>query len=140
MLSRTADYALRAFLVLGQAAESGRQVPADEIADAIGAPRNYMSKVLNAAVKAGFVRSARGPQGGFSLVRPAAQVSVADVIDAFDDTTPNRRCLLGNGVCDPLHPCDAHHRWTRVLHDRRAPLESTTLADLLHPTTSRVAS
>jgi hypothetical protein len=62
MISQTSDYAIRAVIVL--AGEYNRQpLRAEVVADATGAPRNYMGKTLNALVKAGVLKSARGPQG-----------------------------------------------------------------------------
>ena len=130
MLSNTADYALRAMLVLARA-HGRRPVRADEIADATGAPRNYLAKTLNALAKAGLVVSARGPLGGFTLAAAPAAVTVAQVVDCFDEPRPHTRCLLGTGPCDAAHACAAHRRWTSVLAARRAPLATTTLADLL---------
>lgn len=130
MLSATSDYALRAALVLAR--EYGKRLMrADEIADATGAPRNYMAKTLNALVKANIASSSRGPLGGFQLVLPPEMVSVADVIDCFDEPRRNACCLLGNSACDPNNPCAAHTKWTAILVARREPLARTTLSDLL---------
>jgi Rrf2 family iron-sulfur cluster assembly transcriptional regulator len=130
MLSSTSDYALRAILLLAQA-EDGRPMRADEIARATGSPANYLAKTLNALAKAGLVSSARGPQGGFTLVVPADELSLARIVDCFDEPRPNTRCLLGNRPCDARHPCRAHERWTAVQQARRSPLADTTVADLL---------
>ena len=130
MLSSTSDYALRAILVLAQA-DPGRPMRADEIARATGSPANYLAKTLNLLAKAGLVSSARGPQGGFTLVVPAEQLSLARIVDCFEEARPNTRCLLGSRPCDGLHPCRAHDRWTAVQQARRAPLADTTVADLL---------
>ena len=130
MLSSTADYALRAILALARNAGAGA-LRADEIAEATGAPRNYMGKTLNALAKAGIVTSARGPLGGFRLARSAADLTVADVVALFDERPPKRHCLLGNRACDPIHPCTAHHRWTDIATARHVPLATTTVADLL---------
>jgi len=130
MLSNTADYALRALLLLARA-EHGRAVRADEIADATGAPHNYMSKVLNAIAKAGLISSARGPSGGFMLALPASDITLGRVIDLFDAVPHNPRCMLGSGPCDPGRPCRAHEAWKAVTGARRSPLNSTTIADLL---------
>ena len=130
MLSSTSDYALRAILVLAQA-NHGRPMRADEVARATGSPANYLAKTLNALAKAGLVSSARGPQGGFTLAVPAEDLSLARIVDCFDDARPSTRCLLGNCPCDGRHPCLAHHRWTAVQEARRAPLADTTVADLL---------
>jgi len=130
MLSATSEYALRAVLML--ACEYGRRpLRADEIADAVGAPRNYMAKTLNALVKNGMATSARGPQGGFQLALPPEKITVAEVIDCFDEPRRRQRCLLGNARCNSDNPCAAHFRWTAITAARREPLTSTTLADLL---------
>jgi Rrf2 family protein len=129
MLSHTSDYALRAVLVL--AGNANRPFRADEIADATGAPRNYMSKTLNSLVKAGVLTSARGPQGGFSLAIPAEKLTLARVIDCFVEPKPHTRCLLGNRPCDSSNPCAAHHLWAAINEKRRTPLATTTVADLV---------
>ena len=130
MLSSTSDYALRAILVLAQA-DGDRPMRADEIARATGSPANYLAKTLNALAKAGLVASSRGPLGGFTLSVPADELSLARIVDCFDEVRPSTRCLLGNRPCDARHPCRAHARWTAVQALRRAALAQTTVADLL---------
>jgi len=130
MLSSTSDYAVRAILVLAQA-EPGSPMRADEVARATGSPANYLGKTLNALAKAGIVTSARGPLGGFTLAHPAHELTLARIVDCFDDTRPNPRCLLGTRPCDARHPCRAHERWTAVQKARHDALAGTTVADLL---------
>lgn len=130
MLSSTSDYALRAALLLARH-QGGRPLRADEIAEATGAPRNYMAKTLNALAKAGIVTSSRGPLGGFALGCPPEALTIARVIDCFVEARPQRLCLLGNGPCDARHPCSAHGRWTAIKDARRALFADTTVADLI---------
>ena len=130
MLSSTSDYALRAILVLAQATDR-RPLRADQIARATASPANYLAKTLNALAKAGLVTSTRGPYGGFVLAIPAAELSLARIIDCFDEPRPQTHCLLGSTPCDPRRPCSAHQRWTAIHHARRAALADTTVADLL---------
>ena len=130
MLSSTSDYALRAILVLAQATD-GRPLRADQIARATASPANYLAKTLNALAKAGLVNSTRGPYGGFGLAIPAAELSLAQIIDCFDEPRPQTRCLLGNAPCDSRRPCTAHTRWTAIKDARRVALADTTVADLL---------
>jgi Rrf2 family protein len=130
MVSLTADYALRAVLLLAKP-EIARALRADEIAGATGAPGNYMAKVLNAVAKAGLITSARGPAGGFTLAMPAKDITLGRVIDLFDAAPLNPRCLMGGGPCDPSRPCSAHDAWQAVVSARRSPLLNTTIADLL---------
>jgi Rrf2 family transcriptional regulator, iron-sulfur cluster assembly transcription factor len=129
---------LRAVLFLAREPDS--TLRADEIADATGAPRNYMAKTLNALVKAGILRSARGPQGGFALAVPPSLLTLARVIDCFDEPRRHTRCLLGNGPCDATNPCAAHAQWSRITSSRRAPLDNTSIADLLAGTSSHASS
>ena len=139
MLSNTADYALRAVIVLAAPPRESRATDlreraalrADEIAEAIGAPRNYVAKTLNALVKAGIVSSARGPGGGFTLAESPRTLTVARIVDLFDRPRRTSMCLLGAAPCDPASPCTAHPRWSQITAARREPLTTTTIADLL---------
>lgn len=132
MVTRTSEHAIRALLFLAQRPE-GETVPAERIAQALGAPANYLSKTLSALARQGLVGSTRGPAGGFRLRVPAGQVTLAEVVETFDDVRPRRMCLLGDRPCDGLHPCRAHEAWSRVCAAMHAPLGATTLADLLLP-------
>jgi Rrf2 family protein len=130
MLSATADYALRSVLFLGHN-YGERVVPADEIARAIGAPTNYLSKTLNVLTKAGIATSVAGRRGGFALAIDPAKLTLARVVGVFDDAVHNTRCLLGDKPCNAAAPCAAHTRWSKILHSGRAELGSTTIADFL---------
>jgi Rrf2 family protein len=129
-LSQTAEYAVRAALYLARA-EGSVRVPAEVIARALGAPANYMAKTLNQLAKAGVVEGARGPTGGFRLAVPASELTVARVIGPFGAPRMRPVCLLGDRLCDPVSPCAAHERWTAVREAMDAPLEETTIAELL---------
>jgi Rrf2 family protein len=140
MLSRTAEYAVRAVVLLARE-RGGRALRADEIARRLGAPRNYLSKTLNALARSGVVSSARGPGGGFSLAIPAEKLSIADIIDVFADEQPVvARCLLGDAPCDARHPCAAHHRWSAITIQAREPLLRTTIAQLSEEVPTRTPS
>lgn len=139
MLSKTADYALRALLVLGTR-DAGRPLTAESIAELTGAPSNYMSKTLGALAKAGLVRGTRGPTGGFALATAADEISIARIADLFREAASSPRCLLGNGPCNPDAPCAAHRRWRALAAATRRPLVTTTLADLLEDARSVPAS
>jgi Rrf2 family transcriptional regulator, iron-sulfur cluster assembly transcription factor len=136
-LSQTAEYALRAVLYLARQ-EKGR-VSADVIARALGAPANYMSKTLHQLAKAGVVDGARGPTGGFRLAIPPDRLTVARVAETFGAPATTAVCLLGDRLCNARNPCAAHERWVEVTNAMRAPLENTTIADLLEESTPIIA-
>ena len=130
MLARTAEYAVRAAVLLARH-YGERLVSADEIATVVGAPRNYLSKTLNALVRGGVLTSMRGPGGGFALAKTPDLLSVAEVIDVFADAEPTAaRCVLMDKPCDADFPCAAHRRWVTITRIAREPLLATTIGEL----------
>jgi Rrf2 family protein len=128
-LNSTAQTALRAVLHIAEHAGEG-SVRVDDIATSLRTPRNYLSKTLHALARAGVLRSARGPKGGFQLADPPSRLVLSRVIGPF---TPagERRCLVGRADCGDAHPCLAHHRWSRVARGVEDFFGETTVADLL---------
>ncbi len=78
-----ADYAVRAAIELVGASESAPR-KADSVAAAQGIPPSFLENILNQLKSAGIVRSQRGPDGGWWLLRPAAELTLADVIRAVE--------------------------------------------------------
>jgi Rrf2 family transcriptional regulator, iron-sulfur cluster assembly transcription factor len=130
MLSQTSEHALRAVLFLAQRPE-GQPAAAESISDALGAPRNYLAKTLQALARRGIVASMRGPSGGFWLNVPADRLTLAEVIEAFEEPRTRGVCLMGGKPCHDEKPCSVHFRWKAVSQDAWAPLRDTTIAHLL---------
>lgn len=128
MLSRTAEYALRAVVCLTRSPATA--MTAQHIASEMSLPAEYLSKVLQSLGRAGIVRSQRGPSGGFCLAVPAAELSLLKVIDAVDPIRLFESCPIGleehKGALCPLH---------RKLNLAAGALEEclreTSLADLI---------
>jgi len=130
VFSKTAEYAMRAVLVLARH-RGDALLGADDIATALGAPRNYMSKTLNALVRQGVLTSARGPSGGFALALPPQVLSVGRVLEVFaDQKIESQMCMLGSRPCNDELPCAAHECWTNITVRAREPLMRTTIAEL----------
>lgn len=130
MLSITADHALRAVLMLARI-PADHSMRADAVAEAIGAPRNYLAKTLNALAKSGILHSARGPSGGFSLAIAPQDLTIARVTQLFDERPRTGVCLLSKRACDATNPCAAHVTWTNITASALQAIEHTTIADLL---------
>lgn len=129
MITKTAEYALRATLFL-----AGRPldetIRAADIAETLQVPANYLSKILHTLGRAGVVHSERGRHGGFRLARAAGELSLADVIEPFDQLAERRECLLGRAECTDGDPCTAHSQWKAVHGLVTRFFQNTTLADL----------
>ena len=129
LISKTAEYGLRAVLHI---ASHDTEVPvrAHEIAQALGVPANYLSKILHNLARAGILISGRGPRGGFRLAQSPEELRLADVIEPLDPEMLQLSCLLGNAQCSDHASCAVHHRWKQVREPVMAFFEGTTLADV----------
>lgn len=129
ILSQTAEYALRAATLLAQRGD-GDPLDVTLLAEALGIPRNYLSKTLSQLARAGVLESVRGKRGGFRLASPAGSISLYDVVEPFERFAETRRCLLGQSVCNDRQPCAAHEAW-KTIGDRIVRFfRRTTLEDL----------
>jgi Rrf2 family protein len=129
LLSKSGEYALQALLHL--ASDPGRRMPTNQIAEALDAPSNYLSKLLHRLARGGVLRSVRGPQGGFELTLPAEQLSLAEALAPIEAERLDRRCLLGRPQCSDRNPCAAHGQWRSLAEHIDRFLAETTIADVL---------
>src|ERR687892_1707064 len=88
-VSAKVDYALRAAAEL--AAASDGPVKGEQIASAQGIPLKFLENILLELRHAGLVQSQRGAEGGYWLARPAASITLADVIRAVEGPVANVR-------------------------------------------------
>ena len=106
-MSAKAEYAVRAMVQLATVDE-GTLVKTDDLATAQGIPPQFLVDILSALRTDRLVRSHRGRDGGYALARPAAEISIADVLRCIDgplasvrDIGLGRPALLGaDGVAD----------------------------------------
>ena len=82
-LSRTVSYALQATLHLAQQSDAV-PIPCSRLAAVGEMPERFLLQILRNLVTHGILRSTRGVEGGYSLLRPATEISVLDVIEAID--------------------------------------------------------
>ncbi len=108
----------------------GRYVGANVLADSIGAPPNYLGKLLKRYAELGLVQSQKGLGGGFRLARDPREVTLLQILDPVENLSMWSGCVLGRATCSDEAPCKLHDRWKRVKDDYKRLLESTTLADL----------
>lgn len=130
MISLTAQYALRAILLIAQRGGDS-PVLARELAAKAKIPKQYLSTILRSAVRAGLLQSMRGRGGGFVLARPAAQMTLAEVLIPFDSVAGCMGCPFGLPRCSDANPCLVHDYWKPVASHFRQMLSETTLASVV---------
>ena len=130
-ISMKSRYAVRALTELARREETspGKPVRLGEIADTRDMPLQFLEQVFAALRRAGVVRSRRGAAGGYALARPAADVTVLEVVAALDGVPSPAECT--QGLCERVDSCGAASVWIEAQAALEAVLASTTIADLL---------
>ncbi len=104
-LSKKADYALIALKDLASSPH-GTSSSAREIAARYKIPVELMAKVLQRLAKRGLLASHQGTRGGYHLARPAAHISVADVVQAIDGPVMVTACSDIDESCEQYLTCN----------------------------------
>lgn len=128
-VSTKGRYALRAMLDLAlQSKESPTLVR--DICERQGISNLYMEQLLARLKTAGFVRSIRGPNGGFLLAKPPSRVKVIDILQAMEGSTAPVECVDNAAVCPRAESCTARTMWVEMKKAIDKVVGSTTLEDL----------
>lgn len=112
-LSRAAEYSIRGVLYLAGKGE-GEIAGIEEIARATDVPSAYLAKLFQTLGKHGFVRSIRGPEGGFTLTKLPEEISVLEVIEAIEGPIFFNECLIHEGSCPRDKHCPVHVMWKQA--------------------------
>ena len=126
------DYAIRALAELATAGAG--PVKAEQIADAQDIPLNFLRDIMRELRRVRIVRSQRGPDGGFELGRPAAEISLADIFRAVDGPLAEVRDQSLREMSYQGPAADLPVVWMAVRAGLRRVLETTTIADLAEGT------
>ncbi|GII78272.1 Rrf2 family transcriptional regulator [Sphaerisporangium rufum] len=141
-LSARVDYALRAAAELAAAGSGPTTV--GELAKEQEMPPKYLENILLQMRRAGLVRGQRGPEGGYVLARPPADISLADVIRAVDGPLANVRGERPEHVGYRGAARSLQQVWIALRASERAILEEVTLdqiaADRLPESVMRLAA
>ncbi len=127
-LTNLADYAV---VVMTAAARANACASAASIARTTGLSAATVAKLLNLLARGGLLDSRRGAAGGFRLARPAAQISLAEIIEAIDGPIALTHCAVqGPEHCDVGTGCSISPHWPVINRAVRDALASVTLAAL----------
>ncbi len=122
------DYGLRALIYLAGA--EGPWTKAAEIAEAMAIPHGFLQLVLQELQRSGLVTSRSGPNGGYCLARPAASITICEIVESLEGPLDTGGCTLRGGPCHWEDVCALHRVWSEARGALRERLQSATLADV----------
>lgn len=127
MISITAEYALRAVVIL---AKSNIPMKTKDVADLSQVPREYLAKIVQLLARGKIIESKKGRGGGICLARELEQISLYDVIQVVDPLRHYEQCPFKlsehkGGLC-PLH-----RRLEGMIVNLEKEFRQTTLDQLL---------
>ncbi len=129
-IGKLTDYAI---IVLGHMAKQPeRTYTATDLSAAASVAAPTVSKILKALTRTRVLKSTRGAKGGYQLVLPPDETTVASIIYAMEGPIALTECGLEHDACEQSS-CHIRGNWAVINRAIRASLESVTLADMATP-------
>ena len=130
-LSKLADYATVLMASLSQ--DEGAMLSAQVLAERTRLEAPTVSKLLKQLAQANLVMSTRGVSGGYRLARPAADISIADIIAAIEGPLGMTECSIHSGLCGRENYCTVSSNLRKISAAVESALRAVTLVDMAAP-------
>ena len=135
-----ADYAIVMMIAAARHC-GGARVNAVQLADETGLPAPTVQKLVSRLSAAGLLKSVRGAGGGFKLARPAAAITLADIVEAVEGPIALAACVeTGRHDCTLEAGCSLRPHWPMVNDVLRGALAGIRLTQLAAPPAASVAT
>ena len=130
-VTKLTDYATVVMTVL--AARPGEVLSAPELAEQAGLEAPTVAKVLKPLAAAGLVAGFRGANGGYRLARPAAEITLVEIVEAMEGPLAMTECSVHDGQCGIEASCGVRANWRRINDVVADALRGVSLAQMLGP-------
>jgi Rrf2 family protein len=127
-ISEAASIAIHAMVLIAQSRKDNINV--GKLAELTGASKNHIAKVMQLLVRNDFVRSTRGPAGGFVLSKPASKITLLNIYEAVEGKMDIPECPFDNKIC-PFHKCLMNGIIHKMTDEIRAYFKALKLSDLI---------
>ncbi|WP_027624407.1 RrF2 family transcriptional regulator [Clostridium lundense] len=130
-ITQEADYAIRAILILAKEGEEAK-LDAKTIAERGCIPLRFLLKLLRKLIKAEIIKSFRGVNGGYALLKNSKDINLKEVIEAVDGPIAINRCLKSDSFCNANRSskCIIHKRLDNVQKILISELEKINFQEL----------
>lgn len=132
IFNQMTDYAIVLVRVLATA-PAGGYLSGQAVASHSGLPYPTSSKLLKILSKNGIACSEQGPQGGYRLAKPLADISLWEVMQAVDGGSVTAKCLDQPEVCAHAGTCQLQSQWQALHHLFQGVLQAIDFEQLKQP-------
>jgi Rrf2 family protein len=134
VLSQKAKYAIKALLVLAKAQKAGKLSQARDISETENIPKKFLDLIFFELRRDNLIASTRGRDGGYSLAKPAAEISIAAIVRAVDGPLAPLPCASVRfyrrcSDCKDEKSCEVRRLMREVRDAASAILDNRSLAD-----------
>ncbi|MAE69856.1 MAG: SUF system Fe-S cluster assembly regulator [Gemmatimonadetes bacterium] len=130
-ITRQTDYGIVLLSLMAQREQGAGVHTARGLSDAARLPLPMVGKILTELTRSGLLASHRGTKGGYRLSRPAAAMSVAEIIVALEGPIGLTACLPAEASdCEQKSICRVQGAWARINRVVRDALEGVSLAEI----------
>lgn len=113
-LSTKSRYALRILLSLTENYVSKRSLKGKDIAKAQEITEAYLEQIMITLKQQDMVETVRGCNGGYLLKRPPCDITLLEIVEAFEGKLTFVRCLSGRSQCDRIDICSSVNTWKKL--------------------------
>jgi Rrf2 family protein len=130
-ISTKGRYAIRLMLDIAQHS-NGENVSIKDVSKRQGISLKYLEQIVNMLSKAGYLRSQRGSQGGYRLVKSPSEYTVGDILRVTEGDMAPVACLEGEvNQCERAKECPTIAFWEGLYKTINDYMDGTTIADLM---------
>ncbi len=129
--SKKTDYAVHALIILAR--NKAKEISVNEIAEIENVSPSYLAKVMQALSRNGLVISSEGKAGGYQLNKRASAISLADIVEVFEEKDNVFDCVDQIHGCTIRGRCKIHRAFTEAYQKMLEELRKTTIEDIMSP-------
>lgn len=129
LITRDTDYALRALCLLAK--KRGGNFSAVRIAEELDIPYHFLRAIMQKLSRSGYLKTKRGREGGFSLIKKPADIRISEVMDIFQGQVDLKRCAFRNNICPDINSCKLRKEIMEIEKYASKRLSDLTIKDII---------
>jgi Rrf2 family transcriptional regulator, iron-sulfur cluster assembly transcription factor len=140
MLSNSCRYGIRAIIYLASKKSTVKKTGIKQIGADLDLPTPFLGKILQQLAKKKILKSMKGPNGGFSMMKDPKTITLYDIIVAIDGEDTFTDCIMHDGPCVYIDrikkPCPIHDDYSKTRSEMINLFKNKTIYDMVQKASS----